>query len=236
MWRPHLITLLRSFSTQEEGQNQQFLVLFSYYGRKNNIYYCVCNISKELLNKGATFTRLKGTAIYSINFKGNSYEFYGDFTPSIPYMWGIVLSRRHFWTEILKGSKIKVVVNSYSNHDKIRVFITNNHFYNALLEKKVYLKVDGVTKLNDLIKQENIKRINSNDPLQIPLKIYSKRVDLKRIVKNGKMVLIEGNYDYENITDSISPQIIETAKKVMNSFPRLGYICLELVTEDVRKH
>ena len=189
----------------------------------------------ELLKKDATCQKIIGTDFYKVNLNNKSYNFYRDFTPAIPYMWGIVLSRKYLWLEMLKNANIKAAEKLPKNYQKLRIFITNNYYYNALLVENVSLEGNGHDNFATIIKNENLKRINSNDHLSVPIKIQSHRSNLYRIVKKGKKVLIGGNYDYTNVTFAINRSIVGIAKKIIDTFPGLEYICFEFFTNDYKK-
>jgi len=186
----------------------------------------------ELLKMGATCLKVAGTDFYTISFKNKSYNFYRDFTPSIPYMWGIVLSRKHFWIEMLKSAKIRVGRKVQKDHKKLRIFITKNYYYNSLLLENIYLEGDGYSSIAEIVASENLKRINSNDPLLVPLRIYSKRNKLNRITKKGERILISDNYNYGNITRVLDNSVVKIAERVIDTFPGLDYICFEIFIKD----
>ncbi len=188
----------------------------------------------ELLKMGAICQKMPGTDFYTVSFENKSYNFYRDFTPSIPYMWGIALSRKYLWVEMLRSSNLRATGKLPKTYKKLRIFVTKNYYYNALLVENVFLEGNGHNNITEIIGNENLKRINSNNPLLVPLKIRSYKYNLIRIVKKGKKVLIGDNYNYTNVTASINASVVEIAEKIISTFPNLEYICFEFFSKNYK--
>lgn len=187
-----------------------------------------------ILKKGGTLDVLPGTNAYVCGLKGKEYIFLGEFTPLTPYMYGVVFSNQKYWFEILKELKMKFAWEPKKTEKKITLLITKDGFYNAVLEKNTVLLGDGKTSLRNLIKKENIERINSKGNLVTPIKVGNEKIKLNRIPKDYEEIEFQNIYDYEDLTPIIDKDIVKNMKKIINFLPGLPFVRMEIFTKDLK--
>jgi hypothetical protein len=187
-----------------------------------------------LLKKGWKLSEMEGTNVYTTSLRKKELVFFGDFTPLIPYMYGIVFSNQKYWFEILKKLRIKFAWEPQKRQKKIRFMITKDGFYNALSEEPVVIRGDGKTNLGKLLRDENIRRINSKNKLLRPVKILVKRLNLKKVPADGESIEL-GDKEYLDITQSIDKKFIQKLKRIIEFLPGLSFLSFELFVKNPSK-
>lgn len=185
-----------------------------------------------MLKKGGALDVLPGTNVYICRLKGKEYVFLGEFTPLTPYMYGVVFSNQKYWFEILKELKMKYAWEAKKTQKRILFLMTNNGFYNAVLEKNVVIFGDGRTSLKNLIKNENMRRVNEKEKYVFPINIEKEKLKLREVVNMGEKVTLSNNYDFEDISFDIDKKLIGSMKKILKFLPGLPFIRLEMFVKD----
>lgn len=185
-----------------------------------------------ILKKRGKFEDVSGTNSYVARLKGKEYIFLGEFTPLTPYMYGIVFSNQRYWFEILKELKMKFAWDPGKTQKKLTILMTGDGFYNAVWEKGTVIVGDGKTSLKNLIKKENIRRINLSQRHIMPIMVEERKTKLQGVPKNGEKVEIKGSYDYEDASQNLDKNLVKSVKKIIDFLPGLPFLRLEIFVKD----
>ena len=147
------------------------------------------------------------------------------------------------------GEDTKVVIEEYFKAPEYRVFVTKKGDYAVLLRDPAYVYGDGVNTIENLIRQENYRRMNprTNALCEILVdeelvKYIGKRgLTLNSIPQQGEKVYLRPNSNVamggvcEDYTDRVHPSVINIGLKVLKAFPGLPYVGIDFMTNDIEE-
>ncbi len=199
-----------------------------------NLPFSTKYIVHNLTTRGGKLERINNTNIYTLSIKNKIFYLADFYTPLISCVYQALFSSDEFRTSLLRFHNLVVLKNTVSDKS-YSVFITKNRYYNILLREFPLLIGNGTSTIKDLVFQENLRRIASNDSLLLPVRINNdllSRHNLKLLSiprKNEKILFyflrtLEEGVKFIDVTSSKHEFTSTLAKKIINLFPGIGYI------------
>lgn len=137
-----------------------------------------------------------------------------------------------------------ILVEKIFRGDKYRVFITLNGHMNIIKQIEPVITGDGKSTLKQLIRAENIRRINLTNSYIHPIKINDQVItnnNLEQILKNGQKIRLKSVSNIENgaIYENCLPNNIEKikiiAERVLQAFPKIKYLAFEIISKNLEE-
>jgi cyanophycin synthetase len=142
--------------------------------------------------------------------------------------------------ENLSKYQENILVEKYFKGKNIKILIVKNGYYNILINNAPVIVGDGRSNISELISKENLRRINL-DKIIYPIKVNNEEFKLKEILKKGQKIILSNSIDLpeggliEEITLGSHESLIKLAKKILNLFPKLFYLSINLIVKDCQK-
>ncbi|WP_084055447.1 acylphosphatase [Carnimonas nigrificans] len=128
-----------------------------------------------------------------------------------------------------------------------RLFVVNGKFKYAIKRHPAHIVGDGLSTVEDLIKQKNKLRNNNPYSGKYPLtldnatlaRIQRKGYDAISVLSFGEMLYLQdianigAGGDSEDVTDRVHSDFVEIAERTYSSFDDLAFCGLDLLTEDI---
>lgn len=137
-----------------------------------------------------------------------------------------------------------ILVEKIFKGEKYRIFITSGGQMNIVKQSEPLIIGDGKSTLRQLVRAENIRRINLVNSYIHPIKINNKIIvnnDLEEMLKNGQKIRLKGvsNVEdgaiYEETYPKNGRRITKIAEKILKSFPKSRFITFEIISRNVER-
>lgn len=168
------------------------------------------------------------------------------------YVYCQLTSDNDFKQAFAEISKISVtaciIVEKYfSKADDYRFFLVRNATVSVVRRTPPYVLADGLSTVRELVAAENQRRRNPRKNCLCDIEINdleglrclkSQKIAAEDIPPEGMKVLCRFNANVssggecENVLDSIHPSYIEVAHSILELFPELPYIAVDLLLSD----
>lgn len=146
-----------------------------------------------------------------------------------------------------KGPDTPVLIEEYFGGKEFRVFVTKDGNYATLLRDPAHVYGDGIHNIQQLIEQENYRRMNprTNSLCEIMVDsellkyINDKGLSLRTVPQKDEKVYLRANSNIatggvsEDYTDRTHPSVIDIGLRVLKAFNGLPYIGIDFMTKDI---
>lgn len=154
----------------------------------------------------------------------------------------------HFLKDKIVGSGY-LLVEKYFPGNEYRIFITKNNFFAAVWRIPANVIGDGKTNILMLIQRENNIRMNSRNTCLCEIRLdditfdYMEKhgITLDYIPKKREKVFVRGNSNVStggncyDVTDEVHPTVKSFAQKILDIFPGVPYLGIDLICPDISK-
>jgi cyanophycin synthetase len=148
-----------------------------------------------------------------------------------------------------RGGNGNFLIEKHIAGNEYRIFITKNNFFAAVERIPASIIGDGKTNLLLLIQRENTRRMNVRTTCLCEIRLdditfdfmEKNNVTLDDVPQKGKKIYLRENSNVStggnchDVTDITHPSVKKLANNILNSFPDLPYIGIDLITSDISK-
>ncbi len=142
--------------------------------------------------------------------------------------------------DVLSAKKHDMIIQKNTEGKILRVFISKNGYFNTLELHPPELLGDGVSTIEQLIVQENMRRVNLSNSYIHPIKITKNDLfvhgkSLKDILpKSEKIILsslmqVNRGAEVHEVTQNMKKEFVTFSKTILNCFPYLDYLTFECI-------